>query len=405
MDRIRTTDGHRRVTPVAPVDVRWVADDRSFADVIEQLRRVDAYAIDTEFHRERTYYPRVALVQLAWEDQVALVDPLATSLAPLAEVLKGPGVAVIHAADQDLEVLDLACGVVPTRLFDTQLAAGFVGQGVLSLSALVERELGVRLPKGDRLTDWLRRPLDGPQRDYAAADVAYLLDLHVKLSEELEARGRLGWALDECEALRVRSRAACEPDLAWLRIKECRHLSGRAMGVAKAVAAWRERRAEARDLPTRFVLPDLAVVGIAQRAPADAEQLGRIRGVEPRHHQGRAAAEILEAVQLGLRSHAQRPEPNHRRELDRRIRPAVTLVSAWLSQMGRDLAIETSLLGTRADIEALLSGQDTARLAQGWRAELVGEPIRRLVAGEAALAFAAGADGVLVLEQRSHRRL
>ncbi len=382
-----------------------MADDRSFADVIDQLRRVDAYAVDTEFHRERTYYPRVALVQLAWEDQVALVDPLATSLAPLAEVLKGPGVAVIHAADQDLEVLHLACGVVPTRLFDTQLAAGFVGQGVLSLSALVDRELGVPLPKGDRLTDWLRRPLDGPQREYAAADVAHLLGLHVKLREKLEARGRLDWALDECESLRVRSRASCEPDLAWLRIKECRHLSGRATGVAKAVAAWRERRAAAKDLPTRFVLPDLAVVGIAQRAPANADQLGRIRGVEPRHHQGRAAAEILEAVQLGLRSHAQRPEPNHRRELDRRIRPAVTLVSAWLSQMGRDLAIETSLLGTRADIEALLSGQETARLARGWRAELVGEPIRRLVAGEAALAFAAGADGVLVLEQRSHRRL
>ena len=147
----------------------WIADDESLADVVTSMSDADRYAVDTEFHRERTYFPRVALVQLAWDDQIALVDPLAVNLQPLAKVLEGPGIAVMHAAGQDLEVLELACGTFPTTLFDTQLAAGFAGYATPSLAALAEQVVGVRLPKGDRLTDWLRRPLDADQLRYAAS--------------------------------------------------------------------------------------------------------------------------------------------------------------------------------------------------------------------------------------------
>ncbi len=131
-----------------------------FASVLDALRDEPAYAVDTEFHRERTYYPKLALVQIAWRDGLALVDPLAVDIAPLAEILDGPGVAVLHACDQDLEVLDLACGTIPAHLFDTQIAAGFVGMSMPSLSSLYERVLGIRVGKGDRLTDWLARPLN-----------------------------------------------------------------------------------------------------------------------------------------------------------------------------------------------------------------------------------------------------
>ncbi len=385
---------------MAPEPV-WVAEAATLDEVLAAVADAQLYAVDTEFHRERTYFPKVALVQLAWSGGVALVDPLAVPLGELAGLLDGAGTAVMHAASQDLEVLELACGTVPTHLFDTQLAAGFVGYGTPSLSALVEQELGLRLLKGDRLTDWLRRPLEPTQRAYAAADVAHLLELHRRLVDQLTEAGRLDWALDECEGLRARSRAVRDPDQAWLRIKEARHLRPPALGVARAVAAWRERRAAATDQPVRFVLPDLAVVGIAQRAPRRAAELRRVRGLDARHLKGEVVDELLAAVAEGLAQPVDRPRTDTNLERERQLRPAVTLVSAWLSQLARDLRIETSLLATRADIEAFLAGTDGARLAEGWRGELVGDPIRRLVDGRAALAF--DGEGGLVLEDRVRR--
>jgi ribonuclease D len=386
------------VSPHALVDT-----DAGLQTVLDALHDQPAYAVDTEFHRERTYFPRLALVQIAWDDQVALVDPLAVDIAPLAAVLDGPGVAVLHASDQDLEVLELACGTVPTHLFDTQVAAGFVGMSNPSLASLYERELGIRVAKGHRLTDWLARPLDEHQLDYAAGDVEHLLAAYEKLLAELDARGRRQWALDECEELRVRDRGARDPDDAWRRVKEIRQLRGASRRIAQAVAAWRERRAAATDQPVRHVLPDLAIVGIAQRHPQTVEQLRQVRGLDDRHLRGPQAAEILATVAAASDAPAPPPQEHESHELDRELRPAVSLVSAWVSQLSRNLEIDTGLLGTRADIEALLRGDADARLAHGWRAELVGEPIRRLVDGEAALAFDGG--GELRLEARSGRPL
>ena len=374
-----------------------------FEAVLAALRDEPAYAVDTEFHRERTYYPKLALLQIAWSGGLALIDPLAVDIAPLAEILDGPGVAVLHACDQDLEVLDLACGTIPSRLFDTQIAAGFVGMSMPSLSSLYERVLGIRVGKGDRLTDWLARPLNDNQLRYAAGDVEHLLAVYDHEVADLEARGRLSWALDECEGARRRERGARDPDQAWRRVKEIRQLRGPARRVAQSVAAWRERRAAEIDQPVRFVLPDLAIVGIAQRQPKSPPDLRKIRGLDDRHLRGEQAEGVLAAVRDGLARRPEASEEPETRELDRDLRPAVALVSAWVSQLSRDLEIDTTLLGTRGDIEALLRDEPDARLATGWRAELVGEPIRRLVDGEAALAF--GGAGELVLEERTHRSL
>lgn len=336
-------------------------------------------------------------MQLSWGDQRALVDPLALDLAPFARALEGPATVVMHAASQDLEILDLACGALPRDLFDTQLAAGFAGHSLPSLTSLVERFYRVHLPKGDRLTDWLHRPLGDDQRRYAAADVEYLLGLHQQLAELLGERGRLEWALAECEALRQRGRVVRDPQEAWHRIREARSLRGEQAAVAQAVAAWRERRAAELDQPVRYVLSDLAIVGIAQRRPQSAEDLRRVRGVDDRQAKGKIGQAILAAVDQARGTTVERPTKSGH-ELDRRLRPAVSLVSAWVSQLSRELEIETSLVATRADIESLLAGDPDSRLAVGWRSELVGEPVRRLVAGEAALAF--DGDGGLVLEDR-----
>lgn len=377
-----------------------VETDARFAEVVDALRDEERYALDTEFHRERTYFPQLALVQLAWEGGLVLVDPLEVDVRPLAEVLEGPGLGVLHAAGQDLEVLEHAVGARPARLFDTQLAAGFIGMSSPSLSSLVEHLLGGKVNKGDRLTDWLARPLTDGQRRYAADDVAHLFALHDELCERLEVDGRHQWALDECERFRRSAGAARDPEEAWRKIKEARALRGPSASVARAVAAWRERRAAEIDQPVRFVLPDLAVVAIAQRKPRSVEDLRRVRGVDGRHLKGPVASSLLEAVQEGVDRPPNTDDRPRTDDLDRSLRPAVALVSAWVAQLGRDLHLDTTLLATRADLEALLKGDPEARLAHGWRAEVAGDPIRRLVAGEVSLAFEKG--GGLVIEERSN---
>ena len=374
-----------------------IVDQARLEAIVPEMLDQPTYAVDTEFHRERTYYPRVALVQINWGTGMALIDPLAVSLEPLAAVLDGPGLAVMHASSQDLEVMTRACGTLPGRLFDTQIAAGFTGLRSPSLAALHDKLLGIRLPKGDRLTDWLRRPLGDAQLDYAASDVRHLLEIHRLLETDLAARGRLQWAEDECAEALARGHNQRDPEAAWLRIKETRHLGKRSRGVAQAVAEWRETRAQEVDQPPRFILPDLGVVGVSQRPPTSIDELRKVRGIDERHVRGALGEELLEIVADGLSRNVELPRRPSNRALMEQLRPAVTLVSAWLTQHAQDIEIDPALLGTRADIEAVLRGDADARLAEGWRAEHVGEPIRRLVEGRATLAFH---EGRLLLEDR-----
>jgi ribonuclease D len=375
-----------------------IEDDAGFADLLDRLEGQDRYAIDTEFHRERTYFPHVALVQVADAHGVALVDALTVDLAPFARILDGPAVAVMHAARQDMEVLERSCGTIPSRLVDTQVAAGFLGYTSPSLANLLERELKVRAPKADRLTDWLKRPLRPAQLDYAAADVAHLLELYDVLWERVVEKGRDGWVLDACEELRTEFRGPRDPEEAWRRIKELRHLRGSTLAVAQAVAGWRERRAVETDQTPRFVLSDLAVVSVASAAPTSVDELRSLRGVDGRSLKGGMGEDLLAVIAEAKGTQPHRAPSQSVPELPNELRPAVPLISAWVSQRARDLELETSLLATRADLEDLLRGVPEARLTLGWRAELVGEPIRRLLEGEAALAFDRSSG--LVLEPR-----
>jgi ribonuclease D len=371
------------------MEPQWVESKEALRDLLARLAGEPRYGLDTEFHGERTYWPRLALIQIAWPGGVALIDPLAVDPAPLADLLAGPGLMIAHAAEQDLSILERACGRGPAHLFDTQVAAGFVGLGAPSLVSLVERLLGARLGKGDRLTDWTRRPLSAEQRVYAAADVEYLLALHDAETARLEAAGRLDWALDECEERRKRVRTRPEPELAWWRMKGSRQLRGKTRGVAQEVNAWRERTAEQLDVPPRYVLSDLALAGIVQRPPRTREELLAIRGVDGRTAKDGVAEHLLAAVKAGLTLEPpalRLPEPE---KVDRSLSPAVTVIGAWLAQRASELDLDPAVLATRADLAALLQG-DKSRLASGWRADLVGEPLQRLLRGDAVLALADG---------------
>lgn len=405
-----------RLAPAPEAPDAWISpvdDPPGLADLLERMGDADRYGFDTEFHREKTYHPRVALVQMSWRDVVtapgstsethaALVDPVPFDIAPLAELLRRPATMVVHAAEQDLEILHHVCGTGPSSLFDTQIAAGFAGHSSASLADLVGHYLGFELPKADRLTDWSARPLQDSQLRYAVADVAFLLDLEEAIREDLDRRGRLAWAEEECELLLRKAALPPDPDRAWWRLRSARQLRGTSRGVAQAVAGWRDLRARRLDLPPRFVLPDLALQALIHRPPSDRRQLDAVRGMDPRFLRDGAAEEILEAVRrgLGLPADAIRQPPAD--EVPKDLRPAVSLAMAWIGQVARDEAVDSAALATRSDVVQLLLGRG-GRLYEGWRAELVGEPIWRLVAGFASIAY--DGAGNLVLEERSGRPL
>ncbi|MBX7161268.1 MAG: HRDC domain-containing protein [Acidimicrobiia bacterium] len=363
------------------------------------LEGVDAYALDTEFHRERTYYPHLALMQIGWDEGATsvevLVDTLAVDPAPLGGVLGGPGLCVMHAADQDLEILELNCGRVPMHLADTQVAGRFLGFGTASLDSLLRSVLGVKLPKADQLTDWTRRPLSSTAREYAAADVEHLLELDAALDGRLERVGRASWADEEVEELRSKPRTQRDPLTAWWRLKGSRKLRGRARGVAQEVAAWRERTAAAEDRPVRFVLPDLALLGIAGRPPHSVDELRAVRGLDGRHTRKSAATEILDAISRGevLTGDELRLPPVT--EGERAPKAVVSLALAWIAHRADELDLDPTLIATRDDVNALLGGGPDSRLRYGWRHEVAGATVQALAGGH--LAVAPDGDGGLRL--------
>ncbi|TAN24821.1 MAG: hypothetical protein EPN30_06355 [Actinomycetota bacterium] len=380
----------------------WIDNQSRLEDLTEEFGKAGEIALDTEFHREKTYYPKLALVQIGWDDKVALLDPFALDLTALSSVFSGPVTVVLHAGTQDLEILSRIVGNLPQSIFDTQLAAGFVGFSNPSLALLSERLLGIAIPKGDRLTDWTKRPLSEGQLRYAASDVANLLSLKSEIEDQLAAMGRLEWAWDESKVLLNKDRRGTPIERTWWKIKECRHLKGESRKVAQALAVWRELRAARLDVPVRYVLSDLSIAVISQELPKTVDALSVLRGVEHRFLAQGVDREILETVSRG------RSMPDKElcvpviEESDKRLKPIAGMAVTWVSQLAQSLKIDPLLLATRSDIVGFLNGDKDSRLAAGWRNEVLGDPITRLTNGE--LALAVNANGELELEKRSYVR-
>jgi ribonuclease D len=378
------------VTDRPEITFDWIDSDKDLIEFTQEALIESHFYLDTEFHREKTYFPQLALVQIATSHRIVIIDPLMVDMKLLRPLFDGPGMCVLHAAQQDLDVMAQSCGYIPSRMLDTQLCAGFLGYSQPSLASLLQSYLKVIVPKGDRLTDWLRRPLTKDQLVYAASDVAYLAEMSNIIFKELEERGRMQWAIDACEELRVRPTGPNPPEDAWLRVKDVRTLKGRSRWIAQAISEWRENRAMDLDLPPRHVLSDIAILGIAQKAPRSADDMLQSRGVDHRHVNGQQGRALLEAVQLGIEnaSQGELSFPSHDGDdLDKSMRPAATLVSAWVTELARLSNLDAGLLGTRKDINDLLAGAPGARMSEGWRADIVGRDIEDLVAGRKALTF------------------
>ncbi len=374
-------------------DTLYVDTPAALADLCARLRGQPWLALDTEFMREKTYHPQLCLLQVAGADCIACVDPLALdTLDPLLDVLYAPDtVTVWHAARQDLEIFHLLRGALPTPLFDTQLAATLLGHGdQIGYAALVKAELDVSLDKSHTRTDWSQRPLDPAQLRYAANDVRYLARLYPKLHAELTARRRLDWLTEDFATLSDPAGYTTLPGEAWHRVGGVNKLHDSQLAILRALAGWREQRAQEINRPRKWVLRDEVLTDLARQAPTDRAQLGRIRGLDAgvvKHH----GDELLNLIQSARDLPREDwPVLVPRLRLNAQQEAVADLMMALLRHCAQQHHVSPASLATRRDLEALLGGREDVALLHGWRHALAGQSIQALLRGDMHLGV--GAD-------------
>jgi ribonuclease D len=360
------------------------------AALCDRLRTEAFVTIDTEFMRERTYWPELCVVQLAGTSEVAIVDAEVPGLdlAPLGALLADEAVTkVFHAARQDIEIFFLKFGDVPRPLFDTQIAAMVAGFGEqVGYDALVAALTGGQIDKAHRFSDWSARPLSPAQIAYAAADVTYLRGVYEKLRAELEREGRLGWVAEEMAVLADPETYRIDPEAMWLRLRP-RSTNRRFLGMLRAIAAWREREAQRINIPRQRLLKDEALLEIAATAPRTAPELGRARGITRGFAEGRSGAALLSVIAA---AHALPDDalPEAGRGNDRaRPSPAlVSLLKVLLAAKSEEHHVAPRMLASSEDIERL-AGEDEPDIPalHGWRREVYGADALALKQGRIGL--------------------
>lgn len=349
-------------------------------------------AVDTEFLREKTYFPRLCLIQVNAGGSIAAIDPiLIEDLSPLAAIFEDPDVVkVFHACSQDLEVLWDGMGCVCRNVFDTQVAAAFLGlRQQIGYGPLVDAYCGVSLPKAEALTDWSQRPLDPEQLVYAEDDVRYLPHIYETMCNKLVDSDRLSWVLPEMDEVSDPSRFRKDPRDAFLRLKRASTLTRRQLAVAREVCAWREETAAARDVPRKWLMSDEVIVEACHRTPTSLPRLRRIRGLEKLSESD--ARGIIASVQRGLDC-----PPGDFPAAIKRLKPspekdgALDLMSAVVRVVAEKTGIAPQVIASKDDLNELLSGSRDGRLAQGWRHEVAGKQLERLLAGELGLTIKDG---------------
>jgi ribonuclease D len=369
-------------------------------DVCERVRAASRVGIDTEFHNERSYTARLMVIQLAFEDGHAIVDPLALDdLTPLAQALCETEV-VGHALTSDLKIFADKWDIVPPRVFDCQVAAAFLGYGMaISLADLVRDLCGVRLKKSQTVSDWSSRPFSEKQLEYLVDDVAHLLEMQDKLTERLREKGRYEWAIEECRLLSEMERYRSEERRMYARIPGANRMNRRELGVLAELVKLRDKIARDRDLPLKYVRPDDVVGGLATVRPKTLDDLTQLRRLDPGTRRALGPL-ILDAVKRGeaideaaLPAKFARPLGNARETL-------VSLMSVLVGEIAQENELPSSLLAPRASLERVArevpgSREDFERVLglSHWRTQLVAEPLWRLLSGQSSLRIEGYATG------------
>ena len=386
--------------------MKTITTTDDLAAFCKEAAQHDYVTVDTEFLRERTYYSKLCLVQLAMpgtdDSGAVLVDPLAKglSLEPLYDLFRDTSVVkVFHAARQDLEIFYVDAQVFPEPLFDTQVAAMVCGFGEqVGYETLVRKIARQPLDKTSRFTDWSRRPLTDAQKTYALADVTHLRQIYEFLAAKLDENGRVRWVSEELKTLLSPSTYIIDPQNAWKRVKT-RTSSSKFLAVVKELAAFRENHAQTRNIPRNRVFKDDALVELASNKPKSIEELGRSRLLLREARKGDIADGILAAVARGVAMPPEdQPKPDRSRE-KLQVNPALAdLLRVLLKAKTESAGVAAKLIASAADLDALAAGVRDVSALKGWRSEVFGEDALRLCEGRVALT-ANGADvRIIVLD-------
>jgi ribonuclease D len=371
--------------------------------LVTDLSGAPYLALDTEFMRDQTYWPKLCLIQVASPEHAAIIDPLAPGidLAPFYELLKEPHIVkVFHASRQDIEIFALQGGVIPDPLFDTQIAAMVCGFGdAASYETLSRRIANVEIDKSARFTDWSRRPLSKRQLEYAQSDVTHLRTIYESLSKELHRTHRESWVEEEIAALKDPALYRLDPEQAWKRLK-ARTGNKRFLAMLATLATWREREAQARDIPRNRVIRDEALLEIAAHPPETPEALEHIRAVPKGFAASKLGKGLMEAIAAGRQAQApegiQQERPRRRREPSQ---AAVDLLKTLLRLKAEEAHVAPRLIATSDDIESLAAYEDDGVAAlHGWRAQVFGNDAIALRKGDLALALENGRAVVVELD-------
>ncbi len=366
----------------------------------QQLQDSPFLSVDTEFVRERTYYPRLALIQIGNEEVAACIDPLAIDdLTPLKTLFQNPAITkVFHAASQDMEIFQFLFGELPTPAFDTQIAAAVLGIGEqVGYANLVKAVLDIDLDKSQTRTDWLQRPLAQKQIRYAEDDVRYLTQIYPKLMEQLTALDRLHWLDEDFQALTDIKRYLPNPDKIWRKVKGVNRLKGVQLAILQAVARWREEVAMDADRPRRRIIGDELLIDMARLKPANRAALSKLRGIAPsivERHGERLVSLISKAQQL---PREQWPSLPSYIRLDAAQEAQVDALNAIVKLCAAQYNINATNLVNRKELERLVSGERDLPVLQGWRRHHGGEQLLAFIEGNSSLQMA---DGALRLNLR-----
>jgi ribonuclease D len=366
-------------------DVLYIDTPQALASLCALFKDNEWIALDTEFMRERTYYPRLCLLQVATPAVLACVDPLALKdhLAPLLDVIYNTRITkVLHAAYQDLEIFYHLRGAPPKPVFDTQIAASLLGFGEqVGYASLVQQALNVQLPKAHSRSDWCLRPLDAAQLRYAADDVRYLNLLYPRLRALLASKKRLDWLTDDFTRLCDTDTYRLDIDNAWQRVGGLQSLKPRQLNILRALAAWREREAASRDMPRKWVLADAVLLDLARLAPRDQEALTRMRGIQKGQVERHGAA-IIATIGPALKApEADWPRPPPRRLLTPAQEATVDMLMALVRNQAALHEVSPAAIATRSALERLVLGDTDVPVLHGWRAQIAGSTLSKMLAG------------------------
>ena len=372
----------------------FISNRESFRAFIERASSSSFLAIDTEFLREKTYYAKLCLLQIATENEVAIIDPFKVgSLTPLAALFEDEAIVkVFHACDQDIEILYHEIGVAPKPLFDTQVAAALLGHPKqVGYGALVHSICGVTLKKADSFTDWSVRPLSDSQIKYAADDVIYLAKMYGPIVEKLEKAGRLSWLKHDFDELCDPARFTVDPRKRFRHLKRGNQLTRKQLSAARELAAWREQRAESRNIPRKWVMTDEQIVEICKRESRTIDDLFLVRGVREKLST-RDAREVVALLCKGMAlPEDEWPTTGRSDRSERNVDVEVGLMGALLHLRARESGVAPQAIASTSDLAALARGhKEDNELLRGWKYELVGKEFEQLFGGKIALSFNKG---------------